>query len=86
MAGGRPARAVELISDDSVDLLAPLGADAIAARVRDLHAAGIDLPIVVTTAAARGRRRAARDDRRRRRPARPRDAGDESGVTRYASV
>jgi len=52
-AGDRQ-RAVELISDDSVDLLAPLGADAIAARVRDLHAAGIDLPIMVTTAARPG--------------------------------
>jgi len=52
-AGDR-AKALELISDDSVDLLAPLGAEAIAQRVRDLHAAGIDLPIMVTTAARPG--------------------------------
>jgi probable F420-dependent oxidoreductase len=52
-AGDR-RRALELISDESVDLLAPLGVDAIARRVRDLHAAGIDLPIMVTTAARPG--------------------------------
>ena len=51
---GERGRALELISDESVDLLAPLGADAIARRVRDLHAAGIDLPIMVTTAARPG--------------------------------
>ena len=33
MADGRPAEGRRLISDESVDLLAPLGADAIAARV-----------------------------------------------------
>jgi hypothetical protein len=37
-----------------VELLAPLGAEAIAVRVHDLHAAGIDLPIMVTTAARPG--------------------------------
>ena len=52
-AGDRKG-ALELISDESVDLLAPLGADAIARRVRDLHDAGIDLPIMVTTAARPG--------------------------------
>lgn len=52
-AGDRK-RALELISDESVDLLAPLGVDAIARRVRDLHAAGVDLPIMVTTAARPG--------------------------------
>jgi probable F420-dependent oxidoreductase len=52
-AGDRK-RALELISDESVDMLAPLGVDAIARRVRDLHAAGIDLPIMVTTAARPG--------------------------------
>jgi probable F420-dependent oxidoreductase len=52
-AGDRK-RALELISDESVELLAPLGAEAIAVRVHDLHAAGIDLPIMVTTAARPG--------------------------------
>ena len=51
---GDRKRALELISDESVDLLAPLGVDAIARRVRDLHDAGIDLPIMVTTAARPG--------------------------------
>ena len=52
-AGDRKG-ALELISDESVDLLAPLGAAAIAKRVHDLHAAGVDLPIMVTTAARPG--------------------------------
>lgn len=51
---GERSRALELISDESVELLAPLGAAAIARRARDLHDAGIDLPIMVTTAARPG--------------------------------
>src|SRR6185436_3413501 len=52
-AGDR-RRALSLISDESVDRLTPLGADAIVRRTRELHEAGIDLPIMVVTAAEPG--------------------------------
>ena len=53
-AAGDRRRALSLISDESVDRLAPLGAAAVVSRARELHAAGIDLPIMVVTAAEHG--------------------------------
>lgn len=52
-AGDRKT-ALSLISDESVDRLTPLGADAAAHRARELSAAGIDLPIMVVTASRVG--------------------------------
>jgi probable F420-dependent oxidoreductase len=52
-AGDRK-RALSLVSDEAVDRLTPLGADAAVRRARDLHAAGIDLPVMVVTAATPG--------------------------------
>ena len=52
-AGDRK-RALSLVSDESVERLTPLGAEAAVRRARDLHAAGVDLPIMVVTAAERG--------------------------------
>jgi probable F420-dependent oxidoreductase len=51
---GDRKRALSLVSDEAVDRLTPLGADAAVRRARDLHAAGVDLPVMVVTAAARG--------------------------------
>jgi probable F420-dependent oxidoreductase len=53
LAGDR-RRALSLISDESLDRLTPLGADAVVRRARDLHDAGIDLPVLVVTAAELG--------------------------------
>jgi probable F420-dependent oxidoreductase len=52
-AGDRK-RALSLISDESVERLTPLGLDAAVRRARELHEAGIDLPIMVCTAARPG--------------------------------
>jgi probable F420-dependent oxidoreductase len=52
-AGDRK-RALALVSDEAVDRLTPLGAEAAVRRARELHAAGIDLPVMVVTAAAPG--------------------------------
>jgi len=52
-AGDRKA-ALALVSDASVDQMAAIGADAVAQRVADLNAAGIELPIMVTVAARFG--------------------------------
>jgi probable F420-dependent oxidoreductase len=52
-AGDRK-RALSLVSDEAVERLTPLGADAAVRRARDLSAAGVDLPLMVVTAAAPG--------------------------------
>jgi probable F420-dependent oxidoreductase len=52
-AGDR-ARALSLVSDEAVDRLTPLGAEAAVRRARALHEAGVDLPVMVVTAATPG--------------------------------
>lgn len=52
-AGDR-ARALSLVSDEAVDRLTPLGAEAAVRRARELHEAGVDLPVMVVTAAEPG--------------------------------
>ncbi len=52
-AGDRK-RALSLISDEAVERLTALGPEAAVRRARELHAAGIDLPIMVVVAAAPG--------------------------------
>lgn len=52
-AGDRKG-ALALVSDEAVDQLAAIGAEAVVRRVGELHSAGVDLPIMVTTAARFG--------------------------------
>lgn len=52
-AGDRK-RALSLVSDASVDALCALGPAAAAQRARELHEAGVDLPIMLTLAARVG--------------------------------
>lgn len=52
-AGDRK-RALSLLSDESVERLTPLGVDAAVRRARELHEAGIDLPVMVVTASVPG--------------------------------
>ena len=52
-AGDR-RRALELVEDDTIDRLCALGPAAVVRRVRELHDAGIDLPIMVATASRFG--------------------------------
>jgi len=52
-AGDRK-RALALVSDESVAAMCPIGAEAAAARIAELHAVGVDLPVMLVPGARHG--------------------------------